>query len=145
MSDPRVYRSAWWSVRLPAGWTASEGDGAVEIRAADPSRGLLQISAARKEGAVSDADVEELAADRLGGGAPLRPIRLGSFRGARARHDFEGERWGEWWLYSGPLLIYATHVTDSAGGGAADAEVEAILASLQSVAIAPSSRSARPR
>ena len=142
MSEPQVYRSAWWSVRLPAGWTASEDGNAVELRAADPARGLLQISAARKEGAVDDADVEAFAAARLGAGAPLRPIRLGSFRGARARHEHEGERWGEWWLYQGPLLIYATHVTDLAGGGAADAEVEAILASLQPVADAPSSHSA---
>lgn len=145
MREPQVYRSAWWSVQLPEGWTASEGEHAVELLAEDPSRGLIQISAARKEGAVNDADVEEFASDRMGAGAPLRPVRLGRFRGACARHEHEGERWGEWWLYEGPLLIYATHVADLAHGGAGDAEVEAILASIQPVEEAPSPEPRRGR
>lgn len=126
----QLYRSAGWSIQVPDGWTATEEDGHVAFRA-EPPRGVLHVSAARKDGPVTDEDVAEFARDRLGEDAELRPASLGHFRGGHARYEADGECWREWWVYRGSLMLYATYTVDLPLRGTEDGAVDGMLASLR--------------
>ncbi len=98
------YKSAWWSLELPAGWSGREEEECHTFEC-DGGVGALQISAHRKEvGTVSDQDLREFAGD-----VPLRPVAFGEVAGFRTRFSTEGTFWIKWWLRSRKTMIHATY------------------------------------
>jgi hypothetical protein len=128
-----VFSSAWWSVRLPAGWFAkAEQHGATLSRS--PGFGTLQISSARKDTAITVDDLTGFAVERVGSKADLEPVSFGAFSGFQYSRTGEHQYWREWWLKCGSLMIYATYVApeDKTGKQSHEelADVGAILKSL---------------
>lgn len=125
-----IYRSEWWSIDLPANWSGHPDDACSTFRA-QPSLGVLQISAARKDtGLVSEDDLREFAADRIAPGVPIEHASFPTFSGFTASHRKSGLLWKEWWLRSEHLMVYATYNVDQNDAAAEQVVVSMILSSL---------------
>jgi hypothetical protein len=99
-----LYKSAWWSLKVPAGWCGREEDACHTFESED-GVGALQVSAHRKGGApVTDDDLREFA-----GEVPLRAVALDAVTGFRARFSDDDTFWIMWWLRAGSTLIHVTY------------------------------------
>jgi hypothetical protein len=99
-----LYKSAWWSLDVPAGWTGKEED-ACHTFECDSGVGALQVSAHRKEEEpVTDDDLREFA-----GGVPLRAVAFGEITGFRTRFSDGGTFWIKWWFRAGKTMLHATY------------------------------------
>jgi hypothetical protein len=104
-----TYKAAWWFVDLPADWRGYPDAGCSTFRA-DPPLGVLQISAARKDGGiVTDLELREFAEERLGREVALQKAKFGNSAGFTATYRRDGLSWQEWWLKSGCLMVYVTY------------------------------------
>ena len=97
------YDSADWSVDVPEGWTHQEDPDCVTF---EPARGTaaFQISAYRKDTAVTDDDLREFAGD-----IPLAEVSLPHYTGIRTRFSVDDAFWIKWWLRAGPSMVHVTY------------------------------------
>ena len=103
------YKSAWWSLDLPAPWNVEEKKDRVAITSEDYV-GVLQISAYRREGnEVTNDDLLHFAEDELVEGVELQNIICGEFTGIGISYLVDGSYWRKWWLWRGALLLYVTY------------------------------------
>jgi len=108
---------------------ASE-DGAVMFTS--EAGGCLQLQGHRKkDGDVNDDDLDEVASDHLEAGAPVRDVRLGDFIGFEVDYDAGELSCREWFLRSGPVLLFGTLVRPVERRGTEDEAVELALVSLR--------------
>ena len=105
----KEYKSSWWAVELPPGWSVEEEKDCVSL-SAEQGVGALQISAYRRDGEpVTDEDLCEFAEDELSDGVIPQAVAFGDFRGV-ATSKVEGKNfWRKLWLRSGALLLYVTY------------------------------------
>ena len=93
-------------------------------------RGCLQISAAKKDGEVVDADLREFAAEDLESGAKTWDIQLGEFVGF-SFHFGDGELyWQHWYVGCGSVAVFVTYNCDLEARGTEDDAVDEMLRSL---------------
>jgi hypothetical protein len=101
------FKPKWWSVEIPKDWIVSEEADPVTI--SDPSNQVaVQISAARKDSQVTDADLLEFASERLGPNVKPKQIKTSYFAGLFGQHTDPNFISREWWLRSGDLMLYVT-------------------------------------
>ena len=114
----------------PERWEMASEDGAVMFTS--EGGGCLQMQGHRKrEGDVNDDDLDEVASDHLEAGAPVRDVRLGDFVGFEVDYDADELSCREWFLRSGPVLLFGTLVRPVERRGAEDEAVELALVSLR--------------
>ena len=133
MGTSGTFDSAWWPVELPTGWHAHADTECATFRQS-PSVGAFQISSARKDTPVTDADLEEFANEQIPEGTQLVGVAYGDFWGFSACYQKHDLMWREWWLRSGRLMIYATYnVAKNSVQEAVkeQADLEIMLATLQ--------------
>ena len=123
------YISELWQVDLPVGWEVEEEEGAVSLYHPDSS-GTLTLSATKEQEDISDEYMEELLAEHLDADAELFDVEFESFSGVTCCYDDEEEYWCEWYLCSGPVLLFITYNCPLADEGAEEDVVESILESL---------------
>jgi len=103
-----TYDGIWWSVEVPTGWLA-RADRECATFQQSPSLGAFQISSARKDSPITDSDLKEFANEQVPQGTPLVGVAYGDFSGFTACYQRDDFMWREWWLRSGPLMVYATY------------------------------------
>jgi len=105
----KEYKSSWWAIELPSGWSAEREKDCVSL-SAEHSVGALQISAYRRDGEpVTDEDLSGFAEDELIDGVNPQDVACGDFRGIASSY-VKGERfWRKLWLRSSALLLYVTY------------------------------------
>jgi hypothetical protein len=129
-----VYQSSWWSMKLQAGWAAHENADCVSF-SADPSGGVLQVSAIRKpNGSVTSQDLRDFASDSKGGVKNLRHVELSEVSGIASEYVREKRYWREWWLKKGPTVVYLAY---NVAVAESEAEVYAIDKMISSITILP--------
>ncbi len=122
-----------WGMQGPEGWDMASEEGAVMYTSEDG--GCLQMQGHRKkDGEVNDDDLDEVAADHLEAGAPVRDVRLGDFVGFEVDYDAGELSCREWFLRSGGVLLFGTLVRPVERRGVEDETVEQALISLRLVA-----------
>jgi len=99
----RRYEAGWWSIELPEGWSVSD-DPECATFTSTKLKGVLQLSAYRKDSDIGEGELSELADEP----AP-EFVALGLFAGLCNTHDIEGLRWKKWWLARARTLIFATY------------------------------------
>src|SRR3954471_21903293 len=122
-----VFQSHWWSVNLPEGWETRVEENGVSFRQR-PEIGVLQISAARKEAAVTDADLIEFT--DTASNATLEPVEFDLFSGFARRQKTQEQYLKEWWLRHGELAIFATYVVPVGCENVEATDIHGILTSL---------------
>ncbi|HMD72185.1 MAG TPA: hypothetical protein VKF41_12610 [Bryobacteraceae bacterium] len=128
-----IYKSEWWSVELPAHWSGYPDAGCSTFRA-EPSLGVLQISAVRKDtGIVTEEDLREFAEERIAPGLRLERVWFDALSGLMANYRRDGLHWQEWWLRSGPLMVYVTYNVSQEYAAAEQVAISSILCSLAKV------------
>ena len=126
-----MFKSAWWSVRLPDDWSGHQEERCATLRKTPPL-GVLQVSAARKtEGPVTDDELRDFAADQVASGEQLRNVKYNSFSGFSSVYLKNQLFWREWWLRSGCLMIYITYNVVQGRENIEAADLEKILTSLE--------------
>lgn len=131
-SERKIFDGVWWTVELPAGWSA-KADGECATFWTDADVGVLQISSAKKEaGWITDEDLKEFARERVAR-SQLSNERHGLFSGFVTEYVKGHLYWKEWWLRSGKLMIYVTYNKEGSRIGAVEKDVELILRSLKPI------------
>lgn len=103
------YKSAWWSLELPAAWNIEEAQDCVSF-ISENEVGALQISAYRRKGKdVTNDDLLHFAEDELIEGVELQNITCGEFTGIGITYLVDDDYRRKWWLWSGSLLLYVTY------------------------------------
>lgn len=123
------YISEYWQVDLPVGWEAEREEESVSIFHPD-SKGTLTLSATREAEDISDDYMEDLLDEYLDAGADLYDAEYASFSGVTFCYDDGEEYWCEWYLRSGPVLLYVTYNCPLANEGEEEDVIESILESL---------------
>jgi hypothetical protein len=128
-----VFKSAWWSINLPPGWTGIEEKECVTFRGS-PSLGILQVSSARKDkGPVTDQDLREFAQSTAASNIQLHRVSYSRFSGFYAQYQKGSLFWKEWWLRSGQLMLYATYNMLQDKKELEEPIIEKIICSLQPI------------
>lgn len=129
-ANTTVFKTDWWTVEVPAAWHAEVGERGVGFER-NPPLGWLQVTAAHKPTAVTDADLEGFVADRISPEVPRRRISYGAFTGFSADHADEQSFWREWWLRCERMIVYATYNVPKQAQDATElAEAERLLSSI---------------
>ncbi len=128
----------------PDGWDMASED--MTVMFTSEAGGCLQMQGHRKkDGDVDDDDLDEVASDHLEAGAPVRDVRLGDFVGFEVDYDAGELSCREWFLRSGPVLLFGTLVRPVERRGAEDEAVELALVSLRVNRAEPDGKSPRAR
>lgn len=122
--------SEYWQVNLPDDWVGREDPDSTTLYHPEGT-GELQISASKYETDISDDELLELVEEHLESGADVEEVVCGRFEGLTLDYEAEDEYWREWYLSSGPILLFVTYVCDLADEEKEGDLVEFILESLQ--------------
>jgi len=125
------YTAEFWQVDLPVGWQVEEEDEAVSFFHPDSS-GTMTLSTIKEQEDIADEYIEDLAAEHLDAGAELFDVEFDSFTGVTCCYDDDQEYWCEWYLRSGPVLLFITYSCPLEEEGAEEDVIESILESLSS-------------
>ena len=120
-----------WELVLDSSWSAQSDEECDTILPND-GVGALQISTARKDGDVSDDDLEDFAENEIGAGAIPTPTQLGAFRGFALTYEADGTHWRRWYLRNGQVALFATYNCNVDDKGKEDLQVDKMLSSLRS-------------
>ena len=124
------FRSEYWSVELPDGWSVEEGDTCTSIFS-ESAVGALQLSAARNSnGPATDADLRNFAKEHLDAGALIKPVTCGAFTGFYLHYSMDDMYRREWWLRSDDTVLLATYTSNLEDKGTEDPVVNRILETL---------------
>src|ERR1700739_1027586 len=103
-----IYSSDWWSIKLPSGWSASEGNDCVTFSRG--SRAAVLKGAVRKpDGCIVDADVAEFIGELNQGCSVPQSIQAEQYSGFPRKCDRYGTFFAEWCLAYGSALVYFTY------------------------------------
>ena len=128
----QIYRSDWWSITLPAGWTNRIEPKCVSFRN-EPPLGVLQVSAARKpSGNATLQDLYDLATDANKPARDFQTLVKGEHSGIFTEYVRGELFWSEWWLGSGATVVYLTY---NVLATLQEAEIEDIRRIVESVSI----------
>jgi hypothetical protein len=126
----KEYKSSWWAVELPSGWSAKEDEDCVTL-SAERGIGAVQISAYRRDGEfVTGEDLNDFAEDELVDGVIPQDVSCGDFRGIAISYVKDESFWRKLWLRSGSLLLYVTY---NCAAEAQAIEVESVNGMLRSL------------
>ena len=118
------YQTTDWSIEVPKGWRHRCDEECTTLEHPQ-GFGAFQVSSYRKDDAVTDDDLRDLA-----GNIPLAAVSFGRFTGFRTRFS-EGETfWTKWWLRAGRQMIHATYNCSLDDRGREDAEISSLIMSL---------------
>ncbi len=128
-----VLETEWWTLALPPEWWADTEEDSILVGDRDDV-GCIEISTLQKEkGEFGPDEVREIAAAESGTTADWRPSTLGDFAGVASRFAEEGMAIREWYVASGPMLLFITYSCDEENRGMDDAAVDELLDTLQLV------------
>lgn len=124
------YVSAYWTVSLPIDWIATNHPECATFER-QVGVGALQISAAHKEGLVTDEELREFAGDHLSAGATTKNLRLGDFEGFTFRYRDGDRNCRQWFLRCAATAVFVTYNCPLESKGEEDEMVDSILGSLR--------------
>lgn len=107
----RTFESPWGTAQIPDSWTATADAICVSLSHGSAG-GAAQISAYRKETAVTDEDLTGFASDGPLKSRALQRVVTASLTGFCAEGKSDGMQFRAWWLRSGRLLVYVTHIAE---------------------------------
>jgi len=125
-----VLETEWWTMALPPEWWADAEDDSILVGDRDDV-GCIEISTLRKDdGEFSTQEVQDMANDLSESALNWRPTGFGDFQGLGSNYLEEGAAIREWYLASGPMLLFITYSCDEENGGMDDAAVDELLDTL---------------
>ncbi len=125
-----VLETEWWTMGVPPEWWAEREEDGILVGDRDDV-GCIEISTLCKEQGEFQRD--EVAAIARDNGEPdwqWRPGAAGAFSGVCCEYLEEGDAVREWYLASGPVLLFITYSCDEDNRGLDDAAVDDILGTL---------------
>lgn len=124
------FDSTLWKLSVPHDWKAFNDPECVTFESA-AGLGVLQISAASKNGVITDEDLRDLAEDHLAAGATAVPVRAGDFIGFSLRYHDNTQGTRQWYLRCADAAVFVTYSCAIEVAGEEDELVDSILETLQ--------------
>lgn len=125
-----VLETEWWTMALPPEWWADAEEDSILIGDRDDV-GCIEISTLHKEqGVFSPAEVREIAKAESGDDRAWRNVKPGDFTGVESAFIEEGAAIREWYVSSGPMLLFITYSCDEENRGMDDSAVDELLDTL---------------
>lgn len=129
------FASAYWRVSVPPDWTARNNPECATFER-QAGVGAVQISAARKEGLVTDEDLRDFAKDHLSAGAKTKELKLGDFEGFVLGYRDDANNWRQWFLRYGATAVFVTYNCPLESQGEEDEIVDSLLSTLRAQQLA---------
>ena len=123
------FEAVWWSVELSEEWSV-HNDLECATLTSPQLKGVLQLSAYRKDSDIGEEELFELADEQ----PKPESVEIGLFAGLCTTQDTDGLRWRKWWLARDRTLIFATYNGPLLG---ADAEIQAAEGLLRTLELRP--------
>ncbi len=125
-----VLETEWWTLGVPPEWWAEREDDSILVGDRDDV-GCIEISTLhRDEGEFSAEEVLGIARENGEPDWDWQPARAGDFKGVAVSYEEEGDAVREWYVATGPLLLFITYSCDLDNRGLDDAAVDEILGTL---------------
>lgn len=125
-----VLETEWWTMGVPPEWWAEREDDSILVGDRDDV-GCIEISTLCKEqGEFQRDEVSAIARDNGEPDWQWQPGAAGAFSGVYCEYLEEGDAVREWYLASGPVLLFITYSCDEDNRGLDDAAVDDILGTL---------------
>lgn len=126
-----VLETEWWTLALPPEWWADTEEDSVLVGDRDDV-GCIEISTLHKDmGEFGQDEIGTIAEAGAEQAVEWRKISLGDFRGLRGDFVEEDTAVREWYVASGPMLLFITYSCDEENRGMDDAAVDELLDTLQ--------------
>ena len=128
-----VLNTEWWSMAIPPEWWADAEEDSILIGDRDDV-GCIQISTLQRDSGAFERDEPAAIAQRESE-QPLswEAVTLGDFAGVSSRYREDGSAVREWYVASGPLLLFITYSCDIENDAMDDAAVNELLDTLMTV------------
>jgi hypothetical protein len=123
------YDAIWWSIELPGGWSVRDDPKCATLTSVK-LKGVLQVSAYRKDSDIGEGELFELADEQ----PTPEHVEIGQFAALANTHDTEGLRWKKWWLTRDRILIFVTY---NGPLRSADSEIQAAEELLKTLEVRP--------
>ncbi|WP_127478118.1 DUF3805 domain-containing protein [Sulfurivermis fontis] len=121
-----------WTASCPPGWIMENDEDSVLLYDPEEGIGTLEISCfCKEEGATTDEELLDLAADTLAAGARRMDVSLGDMHGLMLSYSEDNMAWKEWYLAAGHCVFFITYDCPEDMEGAEDEELAAIIGSLK--------------
>lgn len=125
-----VLETEWWSLAIPPEWWADSEEEGILVGDRD-GVGCIEISTLHKDqGEFQRRDVEDIARAESDRPQQWQSITLGDFAGVNTGYVEEGAAIREWYVVSGPLMLFITYSCDEDNRGMDDAAVDDLLDTL---------------
>jgi hypothetical protein len=131
----RTFGGTFWELTLLPSWQGRPDPECESIGRPDGA-GALQISAATKDGEVTDEDLLDFAREQVIAGATQRPVEMGPFLGIALTYVLNKSHWRRWFLRHGRVALFVTYNCALADNGTDDDDVDRMLSSLRTRASA---------
>lgn len=123
------YEAIWWSIEIPEGWSVRDDPECATLTSVKV-KGVLQVSAYRKDSEIREGELSELADEQ----PTPESVEIGQFVAVCNTHETEGLRWKKWWLARNRTLIFVTYNGPSRS---ADSEIQAAEELLKTLEVRP--------
>jgi hypothetical protein len=107
-ADHRMHDGPTWTMARPEGWSVQEDDETV-LFTDRASGAVIQINAYAKDGAVTDADLEDFAAEHLEAGAEPEAVDHDVYAGFGIAYEVDEHAWTEWFLRHHDQMLHVTY------------------------------------
>ena len=123
----------WWALALPPEWWA-EAEGETVLIGDRDGVGCIEVSTlCKKQGTFSAAELAALARDEADAALDWQAAMLGEFTGLVSALTEDGSAIRQWYVASGPLLLFITYSCDEEHRGLDDAAVDELLDTLSHI------------
>lgn len=129
-SDSNVLETQWWLIDLPEEWSAEQEEDSVIISDSDGVGDIIITTLIKNDGAVTAADLSDLASDVSAEFGPGKPVRVGVLSGEYYSFEEDGEYVREWYLGADKVILLVTYCCDQDNARMDDAAVDEILDTL---------------
>lgn len=125
-----VLTTEWWSLAVPPEWWAEAEEDSILVGDRD-NVGCIQISTLHRDSGEFDPDEPASIAQRESEQAlSWETVTLGEFTGVSSCYREAGSAVREWYVVSGPLLLFITYSCDMENEAMDDAAVNELLDTL---------------
>ncbi len=125
-----VLETEWWTLAVPPEWWADTEENSILVGDRD-GVGCIEITTLHKEeGVFDDRAVLDIANAESDQTVNWATVTLGDFAGVTGKFLEEDTAIREWYVASGPMLLFITYSCDEENRGMDDAAVDELLDTL---------------
>ena len=126
----RALETDWWMMEMPPEWEATQDEDTVVIEDEDGVSCIEITTLVKQQGAVTDAEILDFAADTQQAAGTLKSVEVGDWRGVYAAYQDDDVWVREWYLRDAGQCLLVAHSSALDNQGMDDAAVDEMLSTI---------------